>query len=76
MCYLKRTGVRSFSSPVGVLHYEIVENLAEAKTKIEANRNQIQVTIGKDFVPFGLSQFPKVSDYADEVDVISFLSQL
>jgi hypothetical protein len=67
---------RSFSSPVGVLHYEIVENLAEAKTKIEANRNQIQVTIGKDFVPFGLSQFPKVSDYADEVDVISFLSQL
>lgn len=64
------------SSPVGVLHYETVQSLAEARTKIERDRDLIQVTIGKDFAPFGSSQSPNVSDYADEVDILSFLSHL
>jgi hypothetical protein len=42
---------------------------------LEEQRDRIQVIIGKGegLCPFGNAQFPRIGDYADEVDTMAFL---
>lgn len=73
----------SLSSPLAVLHFETYSTMSEAVAKIDAARDQIQCVVcskplGGDYetVAFGQSQHPKIDDYADDLNTITFLAQL
>ena len=59
-------------SPISVLHYRFitdrVENTAGWKTE------NLQCIVGRNYLPFGKSQEPGLSDYADGADTMKFLS--
>lgn len=76
------------SSPISILHYERYDNLQSLTNKLDEMKDQIQCivcsekTIGEEYaiknirVGFGQSQKPKLWDYADGIDTISFLSNV
>ena len=61
-------------SPIAVLHYTYYKDI-KSRTPIE-NDNNLQCIVGRQFVPFGESQRPGLSDYADGMDTMKFLRQL
>jgi len=63
-------------SPIGTLYFEYYENRAALADWIERAGDDIQCIIGKNYLPFGSSQRPRLWDYADGVDTMAFLSQL
>ena len=62
-------------SAVSVLHYKFYDNKEQLIDEL-TNNPDIQAIIGKGFVPFGDSQMPALSDYADGVDTMKFLCGL
>jgi Acyl-CoA reductase (LuxC) len=61
------------SSPVSVLYYEFYnseERLSEQMNKIG---EKVQCIAGRNYIPFGKLQFPKLWDYADNIDTLDFL---
>lgn len=71
------------SSPMSVLHYERYSNLKSLRQTLQSQINEIQciVTAGKpnafmNSIPPGKTQHPGLSDYADGVDTMLFLSGL
>lgn len=64
---------KSLFSPISVLNYESFEDIKEVKSLLAANQQDIQCIVGRDFVPFGQTQQPALSDYADGVDTMNFL---
>ncbi len=71
-------------SPISVLFKESYDTLSNCYTKLTAIEDKIQCIVNGDNklnpsennVSFGESQFPKVWDYADQVDTLVFLSRL
>ena len=63
-------------SPVGVIHYSYYNTDQEVKTLLETHKNELQCVIGKDYIPFGYSQSPVITDFADNVDTLEFLVNL
>ena len=68
------------ASPLAVAYFEEYENLDELKSTLEEKKQEIQcivssLDLGESFpvIPFGESQSPKLTDYADGIDVIDFL---
>jgi hypothetical protein len=62
-------------SPVSQLHYSYYTD----KEKLEAglkSDTDIQCIAGKGCVPFGLTQYPAIKDYADGVDTLQFCVNL
>ena len=81
--FLLLTKNESLTSPLAVIHYEEYEDLAEVISEINAQAQEIQVVVSvieQSIIPakvnFGDSQNPKLWDYADGVDTLSFLSEL
>lgn len=68
----------SIHSPIGVLHYKWVENLDEANHWTTVHSNEIQCSVGPfpQGIPFGQSQQPALDTYADQIDTLTFLSNL
>ncbi len=66
----------SLHSPIGMLFYEQYESLEDVKQILTENQSEIQCVVGKSDIPFGKAQTPQLWDYADNIDVIDFLSQL
>ncbi|MCB0401506.1 MAG: acyl-CoA reductase [Flavobacteriales bacterium] len=69
------------SSPVGVLHYEYYRSLNELKQHLASLKDDLQCIVSGDkhadgYLNFGEAQCPALSDYADGVDTIAFLSAL
>ncbi len=62
-------------SAVSVLHYTYYDN-KERLTEQLLNSEDIQAVIGKGFIPFGDSQKPALSEYADGIDTMAFLCGL
>ncbi len=62
-------------TPISVVNYEWFETKSEYMDSISSNLENIQCVIGKDFIPFGNAQSPELTDYADGVDVMKFLSE-
>lgn len=62
-------------APLSVVHYEFYENV-EDLTKELNNCEDVQIIIGKYGLPFGISQKPTLSDYADGVNTLAFLNML
>ncbi len=66
----------SLFSPVSVLNYEYYKNEEDLNLKIEQNLDQIQCVVGGNNRLLGTAQSPKLNDYADGVNTLSFLSKL
>lgn len=65
---------KSIHSPISVLYFEVTENIDETLNKL--NKEEIQCIVGKNYIPFGTSQIPKLSDYADNIDTMEWLMKL
>ena len=68
----------SYASPIAVLFYEYYDDLDKLQEKVTQDKDKIQVLVSNngilDSVPFGETQKPKLTDYADNVDTLAFLS--
>lgn len=62
-------------SPLAMIHYHRYRNIDEVNEYIELNKDFIQVIVGDSdgFVPFGISQNPLLSDFADKIDTMKWL---
>ncbi len=67
---------QSLFSPVGVIHYEFYENDDELDARLTAEASNIQTRVGYKGIPFGTTQQPKLTDYADGVNALEFLTSL
>ncbi|TXH20911.1 MAG: acyl-CoA reductase [Chitinophagaceae bacterium] len=65
----------SYFSPISVLHYEVYKDKSELDA-LTCDHNSIQCIAGADYTPFGQVQKPKLTDYADGVDTMLFLTKL
>ena len=65
-------------SPIGVLHYKWIEDRLEADKWAETYSEDIQCAVGpfNEGIPFGHSQQPTLDTYADQIDTLTFLSNL
>ena len=61
-------------SPIAVLHYTYYKDIKNS-IPMETDEN-LQCVIGRQFIPFGKSQRPGLSDYADGRDTMKFLRSL
>ncbi|HEA28379.1 MAG TPA: acyl-CoA reductase [Leeuwenhoekiella sp.] len=70
----------SFSSPIAVIFYEKYKDAETLKAQLKPSKEQIQCVVSSGFtkneVAFGHAQQPLLSDYADGVDTIAFLSKI
>ncbi len=62
-------------SPISVLHYSHYKDAGALRAELEIN-NDLQCIVGHGFTPFGMAQQPSLSDYADGVDTMQFLTSL
>lgn len=69
----------SYSSPIATLFFEYYTSSETLDAKLKNDSEKIQCIIGNSSsstVKFGTSQRPKLWDYADGVDTLSFLNSL
>lgn len=69
-----------YGSPIATLFYEYYTNKEALKKKLATDREKIQCVVGHNFIdgeiPFGQTQTPKLWDYADGVNTLTFLLNL
>ena len=69
-----------YGSPIATLFYEYYTNKEALKKKLATDREKIQCIVGHNFIdgeiPFGQTQTPKLWDYADGVNTLTFLLNL
>jgi hypothetical protein len=65
----------SIFSPISVLHYSHYTDASVLAEELK-NNNDLQCIVGHGFTPFGMAQQPSLSDYADGVDTMQFLTGL
>jgi len=68
----------AYASPVSVIYYEEYDDIDALSRRLMLENEQIQCIVGGDKLDFahekfGNSQYPGLSEYADNEDVISFL---
>ncbi|KGL63669.1 acyl-CoA reductase [Polaribacter sp. Hel1_85] len=70
----------SYSSPIATVFYEYYDNEIDLKIKLHQDKEKIQCIVAKDFieneVAFGQTQHPKLTDFADGVNTLEFLSKI
>lgn len=71
----------NLASPISVLFYDYYDDVQELKNGLSTYKDQIQCVVSnmKDFenrVVFGKAQTPEISDYADGIDTMDFLSRI
>lgn len=70
----------SYASPIATIFYEYYENETDLKIKLYQDRDKIQCIVAKDFieneVSFGQTQHPKLTDFADGINTLEFLSKI
>ena len=65
------------SSPVGVVYFEHYQNQESLQSKLESIGDKLQCMVKKGGeINFGQAQMPSISDFADGVDTMEFLSKL
>lgn len=67
---------RELHSPLAMIHYHFYGNEAEKNEYIDQHKEELQVITGNQYMPFGQSQCPSLSDYADNIDTMKFLENL
>lgn len=63
-------------SPLAMLHYERYSDVKDVSDRLEREKENIQVIVGKQYEAFGAAQCPSLSDYADGVDVMLWLQSV
>ena len=65
----------SIFSPIGQLNYEFYtdKNIVAGSLR---SMDDLQCAVGHDYIPFGQAQLPSLTDHADGIDTISFLTKL
>ncbi|NNJ89395.1 MAG: acyl-CoA reductase [Eudoraea sp.] len=67
----------NYASPIGTVFYEQYESLDRLLAKLKKEKDQIQCVVSQGVVdneiPFGSTQSPLLTDYADGVDTVEFL---
>ncbi|MCF8407562.1 MAG: acyl-CoA reductase [Crocinitomicaceae bacterium] len=63
-------------SPISMIHYHRYLDDNELQSILELNKENIQVIIGSNFIPFGDSQKPSLTDYADGINTMGWLEGL
>ncbi len=63
-------------SPISMIHYSRYKSKSEIDDFVNNHENNIQVIIGKKYIPFGQGQLPKLGDYADGIDTMKWLNSL
>lgn len=66
---------KSFFSPISQLHYEYYDDKKLTIDQLVAS-DELQCIVSKENIPFGKSQQPSVSTYADDTDTLRFLADL
>lgn len=66
----------ALNSPLSVLFYESYQGGASLQLKLDELKESLQCTVSANNDNFGISQKPQIDDYADGVDVVTFLSKL
>ncbi|WP_413998837.1 acyl-CoA reductase [Flavobacterium sp. W1B] len=68
---------KSHASPISSVFYEFYDNIEEIQTRLQIENEQIQCIVSNNLIEnsieFGQTQKPKLWDYADNIDTISFL---
>ncbi|NND61757.1 MAG: acyl-CoA reductase [Flavobacteriaceae bacterium] len=68
-----------FSSPISVVFYEYYDTLESVAKDLETNAENIQCLVSnvgfEDELSFGETQSPSLTDYADGVDTLKFLTE-
>ncbi|HEY0297881.1 MAG TPA: acyl-CoA reductase [Arachidicoccus sp.] len=64
----------SLFSPVSVVNYSFYTD--ENELSFLENNENVQCIVGNEYLPFGKSQQPSLSDYADGIDTMQFLMNL
>jgi hypothetical protein len=65
----------SIFSPISQLNYEFYQDPEPLKQTLQDSQD-IQCIVGAGYLPFGNSQRPALTDYADGIDTMNFLLQL
>ena len=63
-------------APIAVVHHHRYKDDSEAERFLKEKKDDIQAIVGRNHIPFGQAQSPKLSEYADGVDTMEFLSRL
>lgn len=66
---------KSLFSPISQLNYEFYKARNEVAEELKSGEN-LQCIVGHGFIPFGRAQCPDITDYADGVDTLEFLTAL
>jgi len=65
----------SIFSPISQLNYEFYTDKKTVE-KILRSMEDLQCTVGHGHIPFGQAQLPSLTDYADGIDTLNFLTKL
>ena len=66
----------SLTPPMAVLNYEFFDAPGIPEREAERLKSRLQCVAGHGHIPFGKSQHPELWDYADNIDIISFLLKI
>ena len=66
---------KSFFSPISILNFEYYKNISDVETEIKTS-GDVQCVAGKNYLSFGRTQQPSLTDYADGIDTMEFLAEL
>lgn len=62
-----------YSSPISVVFYEKYASFKTLIATLDSEKENIQCMVSENHLPFGAAQEPKLSDYADGIDTMTFL---
>ena len=62
-------------SPISQVNYEFYTDQDEIAKSLNAMED-LQCTVGHRYIPFGGAQIPSLTDYADGIDTLNFLTKL
>lgn len=67
---------KDLHSPVATLYYDFYKNENEINDYINLNQDKLQCVVGQGYIPFGYSQQPVITDFADNINTWEFLLTL
>lgn len=65
----------SIFSPISQLNYEFYTDKRELKNQFDLLED-LQCAVGHGYIPFGQAQLPSLTDFADGIDTMKFLTEL
>lgn len=63
-------------SPLSMLNYHYYSDKKEVSAYLHEHEADIQVIVGHGYLPFGSAQCPGLTDYADNIDTMSWLASI